>query len=126
MPELNDVMSAQYVDALTLKLMTADAYDIASRLRIVTGIRVRSGIDVTTVRHTAAEWQSPGSAGWAIAELASDVFDYRHPLTAIDQLQSLRHTDSPDYVDLVDIAAVIAWVCDQVQRGYVDPEDLDA
>ena len=56
MPELNDVMSAQYVDALTLKLMTADAYDIASRLRIVTGIRVRSGIDVTTVRHTAAEW----------------------------------------------------------------------
>ena len=125
MPELNDVMTAQYVDALTLKLMTADAYDIASRLRIVTGIRVRSGIDVTTVRHTAAEWQSPGSAGWAIAELASDVFDYRHPLTAIEQLQMLRYTDNPDYVDLVNIAAVIAWICDQVQRGYVDPEDLD-
>ena len=126
MTELNDVMSAQYVDALTLELLTADAYDTASRLRIVTGIRVRSGIDVTTVRHTAAEWQSPGSAGWAIAELASNMFDFRHPLTAIDQLQSLRYTDSPDYVDLVDIAAVIAWVCDQVQRGYVDPEDLDA
>ena len=125
MPELNDVMSAQYVDARTLKLMTADAYDIASRLRIVTSVKVRSGIDVPTVRHTAAEWQSPGSTGWAIAELASNVFDFRHPLTAIDQLQSLRYTDSPDYVDLVDIAAVIAWVCDQVQRGYVDPEDLD-
>ena len=125
MPELNDVMSAQYVDALTLKLMTADAYDIASRLRIVTGIRVRSGIDVTTVRHTAAEWQSPGNTGWAIAELASSMFDFRHPLTAIDQLQSLRYTDSPDYADLANIAAVIAWICDQVQRGYVDPEDLD-
>ena len=125
MTELNDVMSAQYVDALTLELLTADAYDTASRLRIVTGIRVRSGIDVTTIRHTAAEWQSPGSAGWAIAELASNMFDFRHPLTAIEQLQMLRYTDNPDYVDLVNIAAVIAWICDQVQRGYVDPEDLD-
>ena len=125
MPELNDVMTAAYVDALTLKLMTADAYDIASRLRIVTGIRVRSGIDATTVRHTAAEWQSPGNVGWAIAELASNMFDFRHPLTAIDQLQSLRYTDSPDYADLANLAAVIAWICDQVQRGYVDPEDLD-
>ena len=125
MTELNDVMSAQYVDALTLELLTANAYDTASRSRIVTVIRVRSGIDVTTVRHTAAEWQSPGSTGWAIAELASNVFDFRHPLTAIDQLQSLRYTDSPDYADLANIAAVIAWICDQVQRGYVDPEDLD-
>ena len=126
MPELNDVMSAQYVDALTLELMTADAY--ANRLsnpRIVTCVRVRPGIDVTTVRHTAAEWQSPGNVGWAIAELASNMFDFRHPLTAIDQLQSLRYTDSPDYADLANIAAVIAWICDQVQRGYVDPEDLD-
>ena len=128
MLELNDVMTARYVDARTLELMTADAYDVANRLpnaRIVTSIRVRSGIDATTVRHTASEWQSPGSAGWAIAELASNVFDFRHPLTTIDQLQSLRYTDTPDYVDLVNIAAVIAWVCDQVQRGYVDPEDPD-
>ena len=126
MLELNDVMAAQYVDARTLELMTADAYtNCLPNPRIVTRVRVRSGIDVTTVRHTAAEWQSPGSSGWAIAELASDVFEYRHPLTAIDQLQSLRYTDSPDYVDLVNIAAAIAWVCDQVQRGYVDPEDLD-
>ena len=125
MPELNDVMTAQYVDASTLELLTADAYDTASRSRIVTSVRVRSGIDVTTVRHTAAEWQSPGNTGWAIAELASNMFDFRHPLTAIDQLQSLRLTDTPDYVDLVNIAAVIAWICDQVQRGYVDPEDLD-
>ena len=126
MPELNDVVTAQYVDVFTLELLTADAYDTASRSRIVTSVRVRSGIDVTTVRHTAAEWQSPGSTGWAIAELASNVFDFRHPLTAIDQLQSLRYTDTPDYVDLVNIAAVIAWICDQVQRGYVDPEDPDA
>ena len=126
MPELNDVVTAQYVDVFTLELLTADAYDTASRSRIVTNVRVRSGIDVTTVRHTAAEWQSPGSTGWAIAELASNVFDFRHPLTAIDQLQSLRYTDTPDYVDLVNIAAVIAWICDQVQRGYVDPEDPDA
>ena len=129
MPELSDVMAAAYVDARTLELMTTDAYDTANRLpnpRIVTGVKVRPGIDVTTVRHTAAEWQSPRSAGWAIAELASNVFDFRHPLTAIDQLQSLRYTDSPDYVDLVNIAAVVAWICDQVQRGYVDPEDLDA
>ena len=126
MLELNDVMAAHYVDARTLELMTADAYDTANRTRIVTGIRVRSGIDVTTVRHTAAEWQSPGSSGWAIAELASNMFDLRHPLTAIDQLQSLRYTDNPDYVDLVNLAAVIAWICDQVQRGYVEPEDLDA
>ena len=125
MPELSDVMAAQYVDARTLELMTANAY--AGRLpnpRIVTSVKVRSGIDATTVRHTAAEWQSPGSSGWAIAELASSMFDFRHPLTAIDQLQSLRYTDTPDYVDLVNIAAVIAWICDQVQRGYVDPEDL--
>ena len=129
MLELNDVMSAHYVDARTLELTTSDAYDTANRLpnpRIVTGVKVRPGIDVTTVRHTAAEWQSPGATGWAIAELASNVFSFRHPLTAIDQLQMLRYTDSPDYVDLVNIAAVIAWICDQVQRGYVDPEDLDA
>ena len=128
MLELNDVMAARYVDAFTLELMTSDAYDVANRMpnaRIVTSIRIRSGIDVTTVRHTAGEWQSPGSAGWAIAELASNVFDFRHPLTAIDQLQSLRYTDNPDYVDLANIAAAIAWVCDQVQRGYVDPEDPD-
>ena len=126
MPELSDVMAATYVDARTLELMTANAY--ADRLpnpRIVTCVRVRPGIDATTVRHTAAEWQSPGSSGWAITELASSMFDFRHPLTAIDQLQSLRYTDNPDYVDLVNLAAVIAWVCDQVQRGYVDPEDLD-
>ena len=127
MLELNDVMAAHYVDARTLELMTADAY--ADRLpnpRIVTSVKVRPGIDVTTVRHTAAEWQSPGSSGWAIAELASSMFDFRHPLNAIEQLQRLRYTDTPDYVDLVNIAAVIAWVCDQVQRGYVDPEDPDA
>ena len=128
MPELSDVMTAAYVDARTLELMTSDAYDAANRppnARIVTCVRVRPGIDVTTVRHTAAEWQSPGNTGWAIAELASSMFDFRHPLTAIDQLQSLRYTDTPDYVDLANIAAVIAWVCDQVQRGYVDPEALD-
>ena len=76
MPELSDVMAAHYVDARTLELMTADAY--ADRLpnpRIVTSVKVRPGIDVTTVRHTAAEWQSPGSSGWAIAELASSMFD---------------------------------------------------
>ena len=126
MLELNDVMAAHYVDARTLELMTADAYtDHLPNPRIVTSVKVRSGIDVTTVRHTAAEWQSPGSSGWAIAELASSMFDFRHPLTAIDQLQSLRYTDTPDYVDRVNIAAVIAWICDQVQRGYVDPEALD-
>ena len=125
MLELNDVMTAAYVDARTLELMTADAYDTAKHSRIVTGVRVRSGINATTVRHTAAEWQSPGSSGCAIAELASSMFDFRHPLTAIDQLQSLRYTDRPDYVDLVNLAAVIAWICDQVQRGYVDSEDLD-
>lgn len=125
MLEFNDVMSAKYVDARTLELMTSDAYNTANRSRIVTSVRVRPGIDVTTVRHTAGEWQSPGSMGWAIAELASNVFDFRHPLTTIEQLQSLRYTDTPDYVDLVNLAAVIAWVCDQVQRGYVDPEDLE-
>lgn len=125
MLELNDVMAAHYVDARTLELMTAG--DTANRLpnpRIVTRVRVRPGIDVTTVRHTAAEWQSPGATGWAIAELASSMFDFRHPLNAIEQLQRLRCTDNPDYVDLVNISAVIAWICDQVQRGYVDPEDL--